>query len=146
MVNKLWRCRISPLPKGDAFRGLGIFNVGVRGWHRALRFLLPKHSPDQLASQGTSTAIGKWLSYKSTAGAEIDLAGAYDTVDHAVGVAALKCYGTPHYVADTLSRAWKAPRVVIAKGCISKNVVPLRSIPQGDPCAGDAFCAVTSPT
>ena len=53
--------------------------------------------------------------------------------------------GTPGHIANMLVNAWKAKRVVIKDGELSRPVTPQKSIPQGDPCAPAAFAGVTSP-
>jgi len=112
-----------------------------------MKLFCPLQTADQQARPHNSvpTAIARWFNSDFRAGAEIDLSSAYDTVIHHVANLALTTNDTPPQIADTLSRAWAAPRYVVAHGEISLPIIPRRSVPQGDPCAGDAFSSVTSP-
>ena len=135
------------MPKEDTFRGLGIFSVLVRAWHRSLSHFLPGPASDQLCANNSNVplAIAKWFHLKFRAGAEVDLSLAYDSVPHQVAHRALCTLHTPLHVVNTLVRAWSAARFVLTAGEVSTDIRPTRSVPQGDPCAGPSFAAVTAP-
>jgi len=142
-VDTIWLCRVAPLPKGDDIRGLGIFSVLVRGWHKSLNHLLPGAAPDQMAGKNCSVAspIADWFGRMYKSGAEIDFSAAYDTVIREVAYTANVSLGTPTHIAKTLIRAWSASRYVAAFGEISAPIKPERSVcPSRRPVCWSLLC------
>ena len=100
------------IPKRDAddSRPIAIASVILRAWHKTLLDWIPNLPREQWSEKGVIAATLDWLNAKGSAGGEIDLAKAFDTVPHSAANAALGHEGVPDCVVDWLLAAWGAPR------------------------------------
>lgn len=127
--------RVVGVPKRDPTeaRPIAIASVFLRAWHRSLADSLPALNPRQWSEAGVARAFVDWMSYQGAAGAEIDLAKAFDMIQHDVAQNALAYGGTPQEVVAWLRHTWSGPRYCHVRGALADALWPMRGIPAGDP-------------
>lgn len=127
--------RVVGIPKRDPTesRPIAVASVFLRAWHRCLADSLPPLSPRQWSEAGVARAFIDWMSYRGVAGAEIDLAAAFDMIQHDVAQSALTHGGTPKAVVAWLRHTWSGPRYCHVRGALAEPLWPTRGIPAGDP-------------
>ena len=90
-------------------------------------------------------AIASWLACPAPAGAELDLAKAYDTVGFDLGQAALTHYGCHAGITATLALSWRATRHLTVAGTSPVPLRPARGLPQGCPMSGHTLALILGP-
>ena len=150
LIDFIWRWRTTGMPKGSAFetRALSVASTLTRAWHKALNAELPEPPASQWSGRkqtSVTTATCHWLATPKAAGSEHDLSKAYDTINPWIAYLALLRRGVARAAAAMLYIAWNAIRVCAVNGHYAKPLRPKRSIPQGDPCAGNALSSVLDP-
>ena len=90
-------------------------------------------------------AIANWLASPATAGAELDLAKAYDTVGFSVGTTALHAHGCSPAIAALMGLSWGAVRYLSVSGTSPVATLPLRGLPQGCPMSGYTLAVILGP-
>ncbi|CAE8610170.1 unnamed protein product [Polarella glacialis] len=127
--------RVVGIPKRDPTesRPIAIASVFLRAWHRCLADSLPPLSPRQWSEAGVARAFIDWMGYRGAAGAEIDLAAAFDMIQHDVAQSALTHGGAPRAVVAWLRHTWSGPRYCHVRGALAEALWPTRGIPAGDP-------------
>ena len=147
-------------------------SAGFDGWEACELKALPKHLPpkhlpelcaelyqlwcDTTRSEASAfvQAASSWKTVglpkrgsgsRPSAVAEIDLAKAFDSVDHSVAEAALLWHGLHPDVCRYLVSVWQASRVCVVSGLPSEPIFPHRRLPQGDPVAGAVLAYVLAP-
>ena len=140
--------RQSPDGASQGFRPIAVGSVLLRACDKVLTAAMPVRDPRQRARSGTSAmlATAEWLASGCTAGAEVDLAKAFDTIDHEVAVAALQHQGVDRRVTGFIRRSvWGAPRVCQVATEFAEPVVATRGIPAGCPSCPAVLAAVLRP-
>ena len=124
----------------------------VRVWHRLLLAALPDPPPDQWSERGVVAATASWQQvspeigiFPGAAGAEIDLANAYDSVRLDAAKAAILHAGAPRPVAALLAASWKAPRHCHVQGELSVPLCPCCGLLAGDPCSLRVLALILKP-
>ena len=139
--------RVVGVPKRDPneSRPIAIASVLMRAWQRSIRDSLPQLAKQQWSEKGVTRAFINWMEFQGSAGTEIDLAAAFDTVQHDVAAEALAFEGTPDEVVAWLRHAWEAPRYCHVRGMIAEPLRPHRGIPAGDPLSMRVLGLVLAP-
>ena len=150
LLDHLYSWRVVGIPKkhSNDSRPIAVGSCLVRAWHRTLTKQLPATPTEQwCGKQGLSAtqATAHWWQSAGTAGAEMDLAKAFDSVAIQVADAALEHHGTPRALRSLLVRAWRAPRYCCVMGELASPIIPTCGLPPGDPCVPNTFGLVLSP-
>ena len=80
-----------------------------------------------------------------SAGAEFDLAQAYDSILHEPAAEALRFKGTPSEVIAWLEHAWTAQRICNVEGELASAIYPTSGILPGDPTSGRVLSVLLKP-
>ena len=111
-----------PKRNSNESRPIAVASVFVRLWHRVFLGHLPQSPDQQWSEEGVVAATASWLANDNhplsgapqtlpdRAGAEIDMAKAYDSVKLSAAEQALRFSGTPEAVTALLKASWHAPR------------------------------------
>ena len=94
---------------------------------------LPDVPEGQWSEEGVVPGTLSWLSAAGQAGGEVDLAEAFDTIDHDAAAAALEFGGTPKEVVNWMLACWRSPRRCHVAGDLAEPLHPTAGIPAGDP-------------
>ena len=94
---------------------------------------LPEVPEGQWSEAGVVAAAVDWLASPGLAGAEVDLAKAFDTTPHEIASEALRFGGTPDEVEAWVLATWRAPRSCHVAGDLAEPLMPIAGIPAGDP-------------
>lgn len=105
----------------------------MRAWHKMFLGQMPDPPEEQWSEDGVVRGTASWLAAAGGAGAEVDLAKAFDTVNHKAAAEALRYQGAPEEVVATLLAAWSAPRFCTVSGEIAEEILPNTGVPPGDP-------------
>ena len=92
-----------------------------------------KRARGRWSEAGVVAAAVDWLSSPGLAGAEVDLAKAFDTTPHEIASEALRLGGTPDVVEAWVLATWRAPRSCHVAGELAEPLMPIAGIPAGDP-------------
>lgn len=146
----LYSWRVVGIPKhgSDDSRPIAVGSCIIRAWHRALlEQLLGMPEGQWCGRQGSGVveATANWLASPGDAGAELDLAKAFDTIDPSVAAAALEFFGTPIEVVALLRAAWSGPRCCNVDGELADPISPSMGLPPGDPASPTTLGSVLAP-
>jgi hypothetical protein len=130
--------RVVGIPKrqSDEMRPISVASVLLRCWHKVLAKQLPEASRDQYCGRRGMTvtkATHEWARQPGRCGCELDLAKAFDSIDHQVAKAALRRSGVAECIVQYLAKVWAAPRLCCVAGCMAVPLRPNTGIPAGDP-------------
>jgi hypothetical protein len=140
--------RVVGIPKKgtEERRPIAVASVLHRAWQKTLLPTLGTPSLGQFAGRAghsAVTATASWWAGPGTAGAEIDLRKAFDSVRLCVAFEALAFRGVPREVVQHLLRAWRPPRFLCVGGDISAPIAgPTSGLPPGDPLSPAVLDAV----
>ena len=154
ILRRIYAWRIVGIPKrgSDDSRPIAVASVWVRVWHRLLLNSLPDPPEGQWSEKGVVAATASWLQtdpetgqWPGEAGAEVDLAKAYDSVRLTAAEAALRHAGAPDAVASLLAASWAAPRHCHVQGELAAPLEPVCGILAGDPCSLRVLAVMLEP-
>ena len=142
--------RVVGIPKRDPgeSRPIAIASFLLRAWQKCIMDSLPPSPEGQWCEVGVLPATADFLAKANglcTAGAELDLAKAYDNVLHDPAAAALAFEGTPPEVVGWLTAAWTAKRVCNVNGELADPIQPTSGILPGDPTSGRVLSILLMP-
>ena len=138
------------IPKRDPSesRPIAIASFVLRAWQKTILDALPPAPDGQWCEIGGLPATAffiAWGDEQLAAGAELDLAKAYDSVLHERAAAALRHAGTPEEVVAWLCLAWAAKRVCHVDGALAEPIWPSSGILPGDPTSGRVLSVLLRP-
>ena len=144
--------RVVGIPKRDPTesRPIAIASFLLRAWQKAILDEMPEAPDGQWAETGVIPGVADFLAWQdqeclAAAGAELDLAKAYDSVLHDTAAAALEFEGTPREVVAWLREAWTAKRICNVEGELAAPIEPGSGILPGDPTSGRVLALVLKP-
>ena len=142
--------RVVGIPKRDPSesRPIAIASFIIRAWQKTILDALPPAPEGQWCEIGVLPATASFLAWgdgQPSAGAELDLAKAYDSVLHEPAAAALRHAGTPEVVVAWLCLAWAAKRVCHVDGALAEPIWPSSGILPGDPTSGRVLSVLLRP-
>ena len=120
--DSLYPWRVVGIPKrgSDDSRPICIASVIARAWHSLVFAHLPPAVDGQFAEKGVVRGTAVWAAAVGNAGAEIDLAKAYDSVNLGAAAEALRYQGVPEEVVAMLQLAWTSPRICNVEGRVAE--------------------------
>ena len=142
--------RVVGIPKRDPSesRPIAIASFLLRAWQKAILDALPNAPEGQWAEIGVIPAVADFMAWADgcpSAGGELDLAKAYDSVLHGPAAAALQFSGAPREVVAWLQEAWKAKRICNVNGELAAPILPSSGILPGDPTSGRVLSLLLRP-
>ena len=138
------------IPKRDPgeSRPIAIASFFIRALQKTILDALRKAPEDQWCERGVLPATATFLAWqdgKLAAGAELDLAKAYDSVLHGPAAEALRFEGTPPEIVAWLCLAWTAERLCHVGGELADPIDPSSGILPGDPTSGRVLSVLLKP-
>ena len=135
----LWR--VVGIPKRDPgeSRPIAIASFFLRALQNTVLDSLPAAPEGQWGKIGVVPAVAAYLAWGDgtpSAGAELDLAEAYDSILHEPAAEALRFEGTPREVIAWLEHAWTAKRICNVGGELASPILRTSGILPGDPTSG----------
>ena len=142
--------RIVGIPKRDPSesRPIAIASFFIRAWQKTIMDALPEAPDGQWGEIGVLPATAAFLAWRGgepSAGAELDLAKAYDSILHGPAAEALRFDGTPPEIVAWLCLAWAAERLCHVGGEIADPIAPSSGILPGDPTSGRVLSILLRP-
>ena len=142
--------RIVGIPKRDPSesRPIAIASFFIRAWQKTIMDALPAAPEGQWGEIGVLPATATFLAWRDgepAAGAELDLAKAYDSVLHGPAAEALRFDGTPPEIVAWLCLAWTADRLCHVGGELAEPIAPSSGILPGDPTSGRVLSVLLKP-
>ena len=144
----IWR--VVGIPKRDPGESgpIAIASFFLRALQKTVLDSLPAAPDGQWGEIGVVPAVASYLAWGDalpSAGAELDLAKAYDSILHGPAAEAFRFEGTPIEVVACLEHAWTAQRICNVGGELASPILPTSGILLGDPTSGRVLSVLLKP-